>query len=875
MFVTAVVGLLAGAAAMADPRTIISLHTGWQFHQGDLTQPQAQTSDDPAQWTSVTVPQTWNRIGNVGYERASETNHYHGPSWYRLTFTPPASAAGKRAFLQFDGVGEVAEVWLNGQSIGRHEGAFSRFRFDITSALKPQGSNVLFVRADNSKPARGSATENVIPLAGDFVIFGGLYREVSLIFTNPVHIDMGDFGGPGIYGRVLEISAENATVSVRKRIVDDGRPVTPVRVETRIEDSAGNTVAKDEQRVRPAQGSATTVETTLKVPHPRLWQGTADPYLYRMVVTLRSQRGEVLDQVVQPLGLRTMKFDPNTGFSLNGEPLRLLGASMHQDRPVKGWALSRADRVADFDLLQEIGGTAVRLAHYQHDQIAYDLADARGIVVWAEIPVVTMVSLDNSPPTAALVANARQQLTELIRQNFNHPSVAMWSIGNEVDLRATTQNRSANAHELLRGLNALAKQEDPGRPTTLADCCEPKLSAPGSAPAASVRETVVGITDIVGYNRYFGWYSGAPRDLGPALDEAHARHPQVPMAVSEYGAGAALTQHTDNPLGGPINPHGRPHPEEVQLWFHEESWKQLDARRYLWGAFIWNMFDFASEDRSEGDLQDINEKGLVSYDRGIKKDVFYFYKANWSRAPTLHLVGRRYGDRAYGVVAVKAYSSAARATLSVNGNDVGSAACEAGICVWPNVRLISGMNEVVARAESGATSLQDAVQWIYSGSPGVVRIKAGDLSGYIASEGVRYGSDNFFIGGTGRGINAPDTPSARRVAVEGTPDARLYDSYRVGSFAYEIPVPDGTYTVTARFTEPSASAKGERVFDVLANGRVALANVDVFALSGGRLKPFERSFTAEAKSGRLRLEFRGSQGEAVVSALEVVNSSLN
>lgn len=871
MFVMAVVGVLSAAAMAADPRITVPLQSGWQFHQGELIEPYSKPVD-PSQWIAVTVPHTWNRVGNVGYERAPETNHFRGAGWYRLTFNPPPDAAGKRAFLQFDGVGAVADVWVNGKHIGRHEGAFSRFRFDITAALTAQGPNTLFVKADNSRPQVGSATQHVIPLAGDFVIFGGLYREVSLIYTNPVRIDLGDFGGPGVYGRALEIGSNSATVSVKSRIANDQRASAAVRVETTIEDAAGNIVAKEEKRASAAQSAVSTVESTLRVDKPRLWQGTADPYLYRIVVSVRSERGQLLDRVVQPLGLRTMKFDANTGFSLNGESVRLLGASMHQDRPVKGWALSRADRVEDYDLMQEMGSTAVRLAHYQHDQIAYDLADARGIVVWAEIPVVTMVALDASPPTDALIANARQQLSELIRQNYNHPSVAMWSIGNEVDLRATTQNRSAQAHELIRALNVQAKQEDPGRPSVLADCCEPKAATPGSGPP--VRETLVGITDIVGLNRYLGWYVGTTADLGPALDEAHVRHPQVPLSVSEYGAGSGLTQHTDHPLGGPINPKGRPHPEEFQLWFHEDSWRQIAARKYLWGVFIWNMFDFASDDRSEGDLRDINEKGMVSYDRSVKKDVFYFYKANWNRAPTLHLVGRRYVDRAYGVVDVKAYSNAERATLAINGHDVGSAACSGGICIWPGARLSAGLNQVVARAQHGGMALQDSVQWIYSGAPGVVRIKAGDLAGYVNANGIRYGSDNFFVGGAGRGINPPDTPTAKRIEVSGTADAALYDSYRAGTFAYDIPVPNGTYTVTARFAEPTAAAAGERLFDVVADGRVKLAKLDVFALSGGRLKPLDRSFSAEAQDGRLRLEFRGTRGDAVVSAIEIVTKSV-
>jgi len=868
-------GWLACSHAVAAPRTVINLHDGWLFKQGAQSSAAQAGSFDDSQWAKVRVPHTWNRIGNAGVTRLPESNDFQGEGWYRLRFATPASFRGNRAFLQFDGVGAVAEVWVNGRHVGRHEGAFSRFRFDVTDALQSQGENLLVVKADNSKPARGSATEHVIPLSGDFFIFGGLYREVSLILTRPVHLDLADFGGPGVYGRTTSLTDEQGTVQVTSRIANDAATKQQVVVASRIEDATGRVVATEEKR--SPLDARTTIElmSNLRIDHPRRWRGVTDPYLYQIVVALRTPQGEVLDEVSQPLGVRTMRFDANKGFFLNGEHIMLVGASMHQDRPVKGWALSRADRVQDFDLLQEMGGNAVRFAHYQHDQLVYELADARGIVAWAEIPLVNEVSFDGAPASAALAANAHQQLNELIKQNYNHPSIAVWSIGNEVDLRSTSTDKPARAGALMRSLDALAKQLDPGRLTTHADCCEQTPVATGvdagKGNAPKPRDPLVGITDTQGYNRYFGWYYGKFGELGPYLDAAHARHPQLPISVSEYGAGSALSQHTDNALGGPINSHGRPHPEEFQLLYHEESWRQLRNREYLWGAFIWNMFDFASQSRSEGDLTDINEKGMVSYDRSVKKDVFYFYKANWSRTPTLHLVGRRYIDRAYGVVDVKAYSNAKEVRLLVNRDDAGTAPCNGGICIWRGVHLVRGLNQLVASADHGGAALSDSLQWIYSGSPSELRIKAGDLSGYVTAEGTRYGSDNFFEGGEGANVESPDVPVAKRRAIAGTSTPELYSSYRTGAFAYDLPLPNGTYLVTARFVEPNESSRGARVFDVAANGRVALAGVDPFALAGGKLEAVDRTFTANATGGRLRIEFRPQPGKAaVLSALEVM-----
>jgi beta-galactosidase len=501
------------------------------------------------------------------------------------------------------------------------------------------------------------------------------------------------------------------------------------------------------------------------------------------------------------------------------------------------------------------------------------LADALGFVVWAEIPLVNKVSFDGSPASPDLAANARQQLTELIRQNYNHPSIAVWSIANEIDLTATLTKGPSKPSTLLKSLDLLAKQEDPSRFTTLADCCEagiaPHPQAVGTAIAdIAPRDTIVGIADTVGYNRYFGWYTGKIDDFGTMLDEAHRRHPALPIAVSEYGAGAALTQHTDDPEGGPINPHGRPHPEEFQNWYHEASWNALSGRSFLWAAFIWNMFDFSSDSRREGDLWDINEKGLVSYDRLTRKDAFYFYRANWSGQPTLHLVGRRYVDRPYGVIDVKAYSNAAQARLWVNDGDLGMASCEGGICIWRSVRLRPGPNMLRAAADVGGATVLDSMQWTFSGSLDSVRIKAGDISGYVSKAGQRYGSDTYFSGGAPGGINAPDSPASGRIAVAAA-DAGIYDSFREGEFSYRVPVPSGRYRVTLKFQEPAADADGVREFDVRVNGKTLLARFDIFAAAGGKLKAVDRSFDTTSRDGAILIEFHPLVGNALVSALSV------
>jgi beta-galactosidase len=868
-------GASAAVAPAAAVRVQVPLATGWRFKQASgLTGVEAPQFDDSA-WSQVTVPHTWNRIGNEGTERSPLSNNIQGTGWYRLKFQAPAAAKGSRYFLQFDAVSTIADVWLNGRFLGKHAGAFARFRFDASAAINPAGDNVLVVKADNTRPAPGATTENVIPLSGDFFMFGGIYRNASLIVTHPVHIDLLDFGGPGVYERAAQIQPGAATVQLTSRVTNDEPSPQRIRIDATILDASDKVVAStttDGGSLAP--GVVSVIQSSLNIAKPHLWNGVSDPYLYRTVITVRSAKGIVRDRVTQPLGLRTVKFDPDQGFFLNGAHQYLKGASMHQDRPIKGWAISDADQEEDFAVLADIGANATRLAHYQHDQRSYELADAVGMVVWAEIPLVNKVSYDGTPAGAALSANARQQLLELIQQNRNHPSVAVWSIANEIDLTATQVKGPSRPGSLLKSLHQLARTQDPDRPTTFADCCEVSILPHVGRDVAGItpREPIVGIADTIGYNRYFGWYTGQFSDFGTMLDQAHARHPGVPMSVSEYGAGAALTQHSDDPSGGPINPHGRPHPEEYQNIYHEAAWSALHKRPYIWGSFIWNLFDFSSDARREGDLTDINEKGLVSYDRRIRKDSFYFYRANWSQQPTLHLVGRRYVDRAYAVLDVKAYSNAAQARLSVNGTDLGAVSCSDGICLWHAVHLESGSNELRATADIGGTEASDSLQWTFAAKAAEVRIKAGDLTGYITADRQRYGSDMYFSGGEGKGINPPDTPSEKRINV-GALDPRLYDTFREGEFSYRVPVPEGTYDITLRFVEPTAAA-AERVFDVSVNGKRLLKHLDLFCAAGGKLKAVDETVRAQAKDAALLIEFQPVKGRAVVSAISIAPAGI-
>lgn len=865
--------LFTAAPASTEPphavRQTMQLTSEWRFSFGDASEDVVTSQFDDSAWESVSVPHTWNRLGEPGLQRTAATNNKRGIGWYRLQFKAPAAKRNQRHFLQFDAVGTLADVWLNGNKIGSHAGAFSRFRFDVTDTLRPGQLNLLVVKADNTKPAPGSSTQDVIPLGGDFFVHGGVYRGVSLITTDAVHVDLLDYAGPGVYAHATQISNDRADVAVLARLRNAGAKARKVSVVTRILDAEGRDVGKTTEQVRIAAKSNAEVHASLTVPNPRIWNGRADPYLYKVKVEL-SHGATVLDSVAQPLGIRSFRVDPNEGLFLNGKHVPLYGVSRHQDRAGKGWALSKADHEEDMALIAEVGANAVRFAHYQHAPEWFELADRYGMLVWSEIPFVNETNFTPDEPTPALVGNARQQLTEAIRQNYNHPSVFTWSVGNEVDVGGRLRyGKAGKSLSLLRNLHELAKSEDPSRLTTFADCCEnPPMNLAGAEPLA-------GTTDLIGYNRYFGWYYGKPSGLGAALDTFHQRHPQLPIGVSEYGAGAALTQHTDNPLGGVINMLGRPHPEEIQNGYHEQSWPQIKSRPFVWGSFVWNMFDFASDLRDEGDSVDINNKGLVSYDRKTKKDAFFYYKAQWSNEPVVHITSARYTERVYSLTDVRVYSNAPSVSLKQNDANLGVATCEDRVCVWRDVKLRAGANTLTASAEFSGRTVTDSVNWNGPHPAKGVRINSGDLVGHRAADGQLVGSDNFFAGGDARLLNGLSGGGftaggrAERRIVAGAKDAALYDDYRVGSFSYDIPLPNGEWNVTLHAFEPVERLVETRKFNVIANGRVQLKAWSPGKAAGGALKAAEATFKVHVQGGRLQLQFEPGGGPALVSAITI------
>lgn len=880
-----------GAASVESLRSTTSLAKDWKFTQDDgLTDAQALAASATG-WATVNLPHTWNATDAATTAQSTPTtpSYKRGLGWYRLEFDSSATT-GKSRWLQFDAASMVADVWLNGVKLGQHRGAFTAFRFDVTSALK-SGKNVLLVKTDNSAPANDASPTAIAPLGGDFNVAGGLYRTVSLIETPATaYIALDDFGSSGVFAKTTSISGGKATVNVLAKLKNAMTTDGNFTVVASLVEADGKTVKQSSSaQVALKAGQNTPVAQDLNVEQAHLWQGLSDPYLYHLVVELKDSSGAAVDRVVQRFGIREMRFDANQGFFLNGKSVPLHGVNIHQDELNKAWAISNEDIDRTFAFIKEVGANTVRMAHYPHSDYTVQQADKLGVVVWAELPLVNATSRTSlaDPESTGIADNARQQLTELIRQKYNSASIGLWSIANEVTGGNDARN---NVQPLLKSLNQVAKTEDPTRLTTLAN----QVTRNGDVVLPDTL-TQTGYTDTYGVNRYFQWYYGTSEtQLGENLDALHAQVPTQPIGVSEYGAGDAITHHTDNVLGGRVCSRDTSgstricyQPEGYANYVHEKAYNEILKRPYLMGTWIWNMFDFGSGNRHEGDIGQTNTKGIVTFGRDVKKDVFYFYKANWTQTPVTYITSRRYTQRAYPVTDIKVYSNASSVTLQVNGQAVGTKAaadCPLKVCEFKNVALQTGNNSVTVTGTHGSESVTDAVSWnLAEENAKNLFIAAGALTtGLLSNDSLlgahRYGSDNFFVGGELPAIvGFSSVGLTGAVVINGLgstaiPETgRVWDMWREGAaFSYRLPVANGSYMVTLGFLEPTATASGARVFNVNANGVNQIANLDVFQVAGARNTAFVRRFPVTVTNGQLVLDFQGVAGKAIVSNIAVV-----
>ena len=888
------------AVSTSEMRTVTSLNNlNWKFVQNDnLTDDDARNSDTST-WASVQLPHTWNAndAATTAQTTPNSASYKRGKGWYQVEFNAPRNDATE--WLQFDGASIVADVWLNGEKLGQHSGAFTAFRFDVTGKLKA-GKNVLMVKTDNSQAVSDTDLTAIIPLSGDFNMSGGLYRGVSLVGTpSSAHFALDDLGSSGIYAYTSSVKGGAATVNVRAKLRNSTKTDGDFSVRAALVDAASQVVGYVDQSVSVKAGQAAEVAQGLAVANAHLWNGLADPYLYKLVVELQDKSGSIVDRVVQDFGIREVKFNADKGFYLNGNSVPLRGVNMHQDALGKGWAISTADTDESLSLIKEIGANTLRLAHYPHAQYTLQQTDKMGLVVWAENAYVNQSSVNCAGNTsvaspALLTENAKLQLRELIRQQYNHASIAMWSIGNETTQGCYVAAAPDRAAALLKELQAVAKAEDPSRVTTLASNRD--------------QDKTSGITDIWAQNQYFMWYTVEPAaNLGALLDLWHANRPGQPQGVSEYGAGAAISHHSDNLDGSngsvfTFDVSGKSRtmyqPEEYASYVHEQVYAEMAKREYIWGTYVWNMFDFGSGIRHEGDIGATNTKGLVTFDRKTKKDPFYFYKAQWSKEPVVYIVGRRYIERNYPTAGVKVYSNTDSVTLKLNGTAVKTmtaAQCPNKTCDFGNIKLASGDNELAVEGALAGKTAKDNITWkLDSDHASNLYIAAGQIATGFFSEAAgalgiakRFGSDNYFSGGVRAKLPSGSkvgqlAGALLNVGTSSVPaEGRVWDAYREETtsgqgFSYGFDLaPNKTYTVKLGFMEAVNSQANQRLFDVTAtaNGTTStlISSLDVFAKTGAKGAAYAQSVSVTTGAdGKLQLSFVGKVGKAMVSNIMIV-----
>lgn len=593
-------------------RQILNFNTKWAFSKEADSVPERM----PERWYWVNLPHTWNAID--GQDGGNDL--YRGTAFYAKELEKSELPEADLYYLELCGANSSASVYVNGRKLASHDGGYSTWRVNITDALKAK--NLIVIEVDNS------VNDTVYPQHADFTFYGGLYRNVNILAVSSSHFDLDYFGGPGIQV-TPEVTGTSANVNVEVFVTNK---TDAQQIRYTIKDAEGNVVAE-------TTCADTAVSFTLENVH--LWNGRKDPYLYTAEAVLE-ENGTDLDNVSARFGCRTFRIDPENGFILNGKEYPLRGVSRHQDRWGIGNALLPEHHEEDMDLICELGATTIRLAHYQHDQYFYDLCDERGMVVWAEIPYIST----HMPKGRE---NTISQMKELIVQNYNHPSIFVWGLSNEITMGGESDEDLLENHRIL---NDLVHEMDKTRLTTIA-CLS----------TCSIDDPYIQIPDVVSYNHYFGWYGGNTSMNGSWFDNFHERHPNIPIGCSEYGC-EAVNWHTSNPDQGDYT-------EEYQAYYHEELIKQLYTRKYLWATHVWNMFDFGADSRNEGGENGQNHKGLITFDRKYKKDSFYAYKAWLSEDPFVHICGKRYVDRVEDVTKVTVYSNQPEVELFANGVSLG------------------------------------------------------------------------------------------------------------------------------------------------------------------------------------------------------------
>lgn len=812
--------LMCIAVVTAAAKEYININDGWLFYNGSVDNGQS-LSLNTAGWQQVSLPHSWN--ANDGQDGGG--NYRRGDGWYRLKTTIPQQADGKRVYIDIGAACMQTWVYVDGKPAGTHTGGYARFAFDITDMVTAGKEAMIAIRVNN---------EDVVapPRSADFTFSGGIQRGVRLVICEELHLaptnhlprngfltlEQGaDIASPGVRIRQYDVSEQGAKVDVTARTRNASARSVDATVTVRITDRSGNVVARSEKQATLGGGQNSTVTQTLDIAAPHLWNGLADPYLYRVEVTL-AENGRETDRAVEPLGLRYYHVDKERGFFLNGRSYPLRGMAIHEELNNKGRAMTDADRLRDLEIMRHSGLNYLRLSHYQHGDYTYNYCDSVGIIVWTEIPVINYMS-DAGTPLTTFQHHAASQLYELIRQQYNHPSVCFWGLCNEI--RASKTN--VDIVPVLRALNDLAHNEDPTRLTTLA---HDKAGDDQIKTAYKEWE----LPDVIAVNKYVGWYEGSKNNIDGDFESRMSRvHSlcKLPVGMSEYGAGGSPFQH-QYPNPGTGGNGSANHPEEFQNKSHERHLSVINRCPWMWATSLWAGFDFASDARKEGDEAGINDKGLVTHDRAVTKDAYHLYRAGWTDDKgVVYICSRRFALRDNSVP-VAVYSNCSSVILKVNGRTYATtrAADIPLFTTTSDVQLKAGANVIEASALYKGKEIKDHAVW-YAGTAGnTVTMGRGDTQ--AAYDAPAEGTYTCRITYTAA-ANTPAEVSANGHAARHTFGASPADGTRTESV--NVYLKKGTNTITFSTPDGTRMDIGEVAFHFYHDGTPYVYDNDIESLT--------------------------------------------
>ena len=871
--------------AQAQQRVVYTINDGWKFTKGSPFEAQLTGCDDSS-WETVNIPHTWN-----DKDADDETpGFYRGPVWYRKQLFIDKSQEGRRAVIYFEGANQEVRFYLNGQFVGEHKGGYTRFCFDITPHLRYGQENLFAIYVNNVY------NPNIPPLSADFTFFGGIYRDVYLQFMNPVHIATNDYASSGVYIRTPEVSNSAASVEITTLLTNDMPQPTEIRVENIICDADGKEVKKTQAEVKLAAGETKTdISKKIKIDSPRLWD-IDDPYRY-MVYTriLDKRKGTLLDEVVNPLGLRWFKFDSEKGFFLNGKGRKLIGTARHQDYFQKGNALRDELHVQDVLLLKEMGGNYLRVSHYPQDPVIMEMCDKLGIVTSVEIPVVNAVT-----ETEEFLHNSVEMAKEMVRQDFNRPSVMIWGYMNEIFLRRPyTEGKQLEDYyrfteKVARALEATIREEDPSRYTMMA-----YHNMPQYYEDAHLTE----IPMIQGWNLYQGWYEPDINEFQRLLDRAHKAYKGKVLMVTEYGPGVDPRVHSYQPERFDFS-------QEYGLVYHKHYLNEMMKRPFIAGSSLWNLNDFYSESRVDA-VPHVNNKGVVGLNRE-KKDVYWFYKTALSRRPILVIGNREWKSRG-GVVntaqkeciqSVPVFSNAEEVELFVNNKSLGKKKIEDNYALF-DVPFVGGENLLEAVAVTGDNKLRDMLRIQFQlvgsqlkdeavpfteinvmlGSPRYFEDRAANVA-WIPEQEYKPGSWGFIGGTSYRRQTGFGTMLGSDIDIHGTDMNPIFQTQRVGIKSFKADVPNGEYSVYLYWAELESDKErealvynlgadseqtfaGNRSFGISINGTTVSDDFNV-ARDYGYARAVIKKFVITVKDGKgVSVDFHKKEGEPILNAIRI------